>query len=437
MKKFLTALCAIAIAVAPAVAQNVKELENKAKGGDSAAMLELAGSFFNGTNGAKKDPKKAKDWYEKAVKAGNLDGYEGLVACYDSWDGIEKDPDKASQWLEAGADAGNVKLMLRLAKESAADGHLSLASKYYNKAVMAGATEALVPAVQYAYALRDMDNMLLLSYKLANKPDVTPDESQLAAICSAIAYLWVGDLNLAEKYSQKGGNNLIYIDQRIRYDFGVESLNEYERDQFNKQWPDYRPVDIKALAEQLKSADEDDITAQRLSGVVAALNGNWNKAASIWSSIEEDELVAAGRDGWKQKYRFSPGLPAEILLVEQYKAYMGKPGITGRLNVGLKDPQKGKALFELLCADLPDSPSKINFILDEGTDDLKASYLTRVAQERPDVLLAWLKEKKDVSEFPVLGISLPDLMESAGRNATGETRNGIENILRNTYGRSL
>lgn len=437
MKKILTALCALAIAAMPAFAQNFKELEKKAKSGDAAAMVELGNCFFNGTEGAKKDPKKAKDWYEKAVKAGNLDAYEGLVACYESWDGIEKNPDKADAWLKAGADAGNVKLMLRRANECAANGDNYFAAKYYNKAALAGVPEAMVPAVQYAYASFNMEDLLLLSFKLANKPDLTPDESQLAAMGTAIAYLWAGDFNLAEKYYQKAGNVLPYIEQRIRYDLGVEALNELQRDQFNKQWPDYRPIDIKALAENLKSVDENNITAQRLRGVIAALNGNWDKAASIWSSIGKENLVAAGPDGWKQKYLFSPGLPAEIMLVHLYKIYMGKPGLTGRVDESMKDPEKGKALFEVLCADLPDSPAKINFVLEEGADQLKASYLTRVAQEHPDILLAWIKEKKDVPEFPAPGITLPDLLESAGRAATGDTRTAIENYLRTQYGRSL
>ncbi len=437
MKKILTALCALAIAAMPAFAQNFKELEKKAKSGDAAAMVELGNCFFNGTEGASKDAKKAKDWYEKAAKAGNLDAYEGLVACYDSWDGIEKNPEKADAWLKAGADAGNVKLMLRLANERAANGDYYFAAKYYNKAALAGAPEAMVPAVQYAYASFNVYDLLLLSFKLANKPDLTPDESQLAAMGSAIAYLWVGDLNLAEKYYQKAGNDLSYIEQRICYDLGVKSLNEHERDRFNKQWPDYRPIDINVLTEQLKSVDENNITAQRLRGVIAALNGNWDKAASIWSSIGEENLVAAGPDGWKHKYLFTPGLPAETMLVHLYKTYMGKPGLTGRVDESMKDPEKGKTLFEVLYADLPDSPAKINFVLEEGADQLKASYLTRVAQEHPDILLAWIKEKKDVPEFPAPGIALPDLLESAARAATGDTRNSIENILRNTYGRTL
>ena len=437
MKKILTALCALAIAAMPAFAQNFKELEKKAKSGDAAAMVELGNCFFNGTEGAAKDAKKAKDWYEKAAKAGNLDAYEGLVACYSSWDGIEKNPKKAFEWMQAGADAGNVKLMLQLAKMCDNHGSPTLAAEYYYKAAMTGATEAMVPAIQNAYMSSHMTELLLLSHKLANSPDATPENIQFAAMGSAVAYLWAGDLNLSEKYYKKAGNDLAYIDQRIRYDFGVEALNEHERDRFNQRWPDYQPLDIKALTEQLKSADENDVTAKRLSGVVAAVNGNWDKAAAIWSEVGMDKLVAAGPDAWKKHYYFSPGHPAEITLVQLYKAYMGKPGRRGRVDESMKDPEKGKTLFEVLYADLPDSPAKINFVLEEGADQLKASYLTHVAQEHPDILLAWIKEKKDVPEFPAPGIALPNLLETAGHAATGQTRTSIENILRNTYGRTL
>lgn len=325
MKKILTALCAIAIAVAPAVAQNVKELENKAKGGDSAAMLELAGCFLNGTNGAAKDAKKAKDWYEKAVKAGNLDGYEGLVACYESWDGIEKNPKKAFEYIYKGAKAGSPKMKLRLGKAyengEGVNKNIQAAADEYIDAAYSDVMEAFVPAIKAANAAGRYEDMLYLSYMMANYGnDLTPEEVETGNKGCAIAFLHAGEPKIAKAYIAKTGNSLDVVADLLAY--AMKGENDFEESALSarpfggvpafKMQPD-KNLYVEALSAALQSAP-DDAYSNFLRGVEAVLRDNWPSAESYFAK------AAAQGDG--NSYAILEGLASSSSYNMARKALM-------------------------------------------------------------------------------------------------------------------
>ena len=85
---------------------------------------------------------------------------------------------------------------------------------------------------------------------------------------------------------------------------------------------------------------------------------------------------------------------------------------------------------------MSDTPVKMTTIYDFLGDDAKAEYFNKVALEHPDQLLEWTKEREDVTAVAP-GMSVPDLLETAGKHATGKARSDIEEYLRTKYGRSL
>mgnify|MGYP000841265371 CR=1 FL=1 len=86
---------------------------------------------------------------------------------------------------------------------------------------------------------------------------------------------------------------------------------------------------------------------------------------------------------------------------------------------------------------MDESVSKLTWLLTLLDDNNKTQYFNRIATERPDIFLDWAKEYGQQVEVIAPGLTVPDLLENAGRAATGQTRTDIENYLRTQYGRSL
>lgn len=553
MKKILTALCALAIAAMPAFAQNFKELEKKAKSGDAAAMVELGNCFFNGTEGAAKDAKKAKDWYEKAAKAGNLDAYEGLVACYSSWDGIEKNPKKAFEWVYKGAQAGSPAMKLRLGQAyENGDGvpkNLNAAADEYIAAAYGGIAEALVPAVRTGYDAGRFRDLLYLGGQLSNAKELGDEATAMGDEAVAIALYHANAPEAIGRVLDNTPNTLKVAETKMAYDIMAKN-----------------PVDGTALAAALQNAP-DDAHSNFLRGVTEVIRGNWDHAASYfatsasqgdpesyvllkgladtdafntarkmslitddpilvytantildsdilkgktvsapynrpnapivtlhdwilksesitpsaffkeWRGLEEfvhdpefaRQLKPLAADGYaparrmveQARYDFDRMQhrlgkydvdPLEVVKLKNYTSHwfdlndIGSDAIdaANNYNSTTDEVKKNEYLLKYNIAvaviynGMDESVSKLTWLLTLGMDDNnRTQYFNRIATERPDIFLDWAKEYGQQVEVIAPGLTVPDLLENAGRAATGQTRTDIENYLRTQYGRSL
>lgn len=554
MKKILTALCALAIAAMPAFAQNFKELEKKAKSGDAAAMVELGNCFFNGTEGAAKDAKKAKDWYEKAAKAGNLDAYEGLVACYSSWDGIEKNPKKAFEWVYKGVQAGSPAMKLRLGQAyENGDGvpkNLNAAADEYIAAAYGGIAEALVPAVRTGYDAGRFRDLLYLGGQLSNAKELGDEATAMGDEAVAIALYHAYAPEAIGKLLDNTPNTLNVAETKMAYDIMAKN-----------------PVDGTALAAALQNAP-DDAHSNFLRGVTEVIRGNWDHAASYfatsasqgdpesyvllkgladtdafntarkmslitddpilvytantildsdilkgktvsapynrpnapivtlhdwilksksitpsalfkeWRGLEEfvldpefaRQLKPLAADGYaparrmveqarydfdRMQYRLGKYDvdPLEVVKLKNYTSHwfslndIGRDAIdaANNYNSTTDEVKKNEYLLKYNIAvaviynGMDESVSKLTWVYTLFNDDIKAQYFNYIATERSDLILEWVKTDASLNEVMTIapGLTVPDLLENAGRAATGDTRTAIENYLRTQYGRSL
>lgn len=74
----------------------------KAEKGDSKAMIDVGFQYQLGHQGGTKDIEKAKYWYNKAIQAGNVDGYSRMASLF------ERDAEeKYIEWLRKGVENNN------------------------------------------------------------------------------------------------------------------------------------------------------------------------------------------------------------------------------------------------------------------------------------------------------------------------------------------
>lgn len=96
------------------------------------------------------------------------------------------------------------------------------------------------------------------------------------------------------------------------------------------------------------------------------------------------------------------------------------------------------ALWYIVDEWINPTPQKLDFII--GTFN-NAELLTRVfneaATQKPEMLLKWAEENFFQPDVITTGLSMPDLLETAAKNATGETRNKLVKVLDSRYGRSI
>ncbi len=90
-------------------------LERASASGDLKARIALANAYFNGSNGAKTDKKKAFELYKSAANAGSSAACFDLALCYDSGQGVRKNPLLAFKYYRKASDAGVLPAMFNLA----------------------------------------------------------------------------------------------------------------------------------------------------------------------------------------------------------------------------------------------------------------------------------------------------------------------------------
>jgi len=84
--------------------------EKAAKAGDIYSLGAL-GSLYEDGRGVEKDNAEALEWYEKGADAGNAASMSGLARLYDKGLGTAKDPNEAARWAIAALDSGDQDLL--------------------------------------------------------------------------------------------------------------------------------------------------------------------------------------------------------------------------------------------------------------------------------------------------------------------------------------
>ena len=84
--------------------------------GDTRAMMELGGIYWDGTEGQTKDEPEALEWYRKAAIAGDPDGMRNLGAFYDLGLGVPENPASAALWYERAGEQGSADATYDLAE---------------------------------------------------------------------------------------------------------------------------------------------------------------------------------------------------------------------------------------------------------------------------------------------------------------------------------
>ncbi len=142
MKKILSLLMAGMVAAGSLFGQSYsKELEKKANGGDTEAMIELGDAYYKG-NGIKQDAKKAEKWYKKAIKKDNIKGYTRMAELYSSWDGLEKNPEKQEEWQLMAARAGDPDWANFYGNKYFDEKRYAEAQSFFEKAIKGGVTDS-------------------------------------------------------------------------------------------------------------------------------------------------------------------------------------------------------------------------------------------------------------------------------------------------------
>ncbi len=141
MKKIVCLLMAGILASGSLFAQTYStELEKKANGGDTEAMIQLGDAYFKG-NGTKQDAKKAEKWYKNAIKKNNIKGYSKIAELYSTWDGLEKNPEKQEKWQLKAAEAGDPEWANFYGNKYFDQKAYGKAGTYYETAIKGGATD--------------------------------------------------------------------------------------------------------------------------------------------------------------------------------------------------------------------------------------------------------------------------------------------------------
>lgn len=82
-------------------------------------------------------------------------------------------------------------------------------------------------------------------------------------------------------------------------------------------------------------------------------------------------------------------------------------------------------------------PDKLNFILMCGDDNMKKEVFTEAATKFPRFVLEWAEGTGYSTEVIADDMSLPELLELAAKNATGDTKAKIVRALKTSYGRTV
>jgi TPR repeat protein len=67
----------------------------------------VLGSMYEDGKGVAQDYGEARDWYEKAADAGNLNAMFNLGQLYLKGQGVDQDYGKAREWFQKSADGGD------------------------------------------------------------------------------------------------------------------------------------------------------------------------------------------------------------------------------------------------------------------------------------------------------------------------------------------
>jgi len=105
--------CGGGSAVDENVPVELREMASAAAGGDTSAMLELAGAYREG-QGTAVDMAQAVDWYRKAAMAGHPQAQMYLGFMLDDGLGVEKDEVEAVKWYSRAAEQGDVLAQINL-----------------------------------------------------------------------------------------------------------------------------------------------------------------------------------------------------------------------------------------------------------------------------------------------------------------------------------
>jgi serine/threonine protein kinase len=89
------------------VQQQEAELLKQGNSGDAAGRFYV-GRYYEFAAGNKKDPLKAKGWYQRAATQGHAEAQCSLGDCYANGIGVSKDLAQAKQWYEKAAAQGNI-----------------------------------------------------------------------------------------------------------------------------------------------------------------------------------------------------------------------------------------------------------------------------------------------------------------------------------------
>lgn len=328
------------MAIAPAFAQNVKDLEKKAKDGDAGAMIELGDCYFNGT-GTGKDAKKAKDWYEKAAKAGNNEAYPKLVACYSSWDGIEKNQKKAFEWMKKGAEAGNAQMHFEMAKAyesgEGIEQNNHAAAIEYVEAAYGGIDEAVEPAIKSALATGNKLDAFSMAYAAANSDDASPELKALAKNVMGLVMLGINYESAANQF------------------FTADTTPELEFAKLKVKTATTGKFDAPAFEKIMADKPDDDAEANFYRGIIALSDSRWPQAADLFAKSAQK-----GYDNSRIAL-FILAMPQEVCanLARNESCFNDDPMISVILNI-MKTPSRNQTLSLLHKAGLPQM-SNINY----------------------------------------------------------------------------
>lgn len=501
MKKIIASLCALALAVAPAFAQTfTKDLEKKAKGGDAAAMIEVGDCFFNGS-GTKKDPKKAKDWYEKAAQAGNIDAYSRLVNCYSSWDGIEKNPQKAFEWIRKGAEAGDPQLKLVLANAYMnGDGvprDVRAAVGAYIEAAYEGIEDAYKPALEGSIVFDGYIHAFSLGYMLDRKDGVSPEIKNLARNAMGLVFLRSGLWSAADEcFAGADMPELALYKFRAKTMSG-NSIDFQELEKAVAGMPDddayanfYRGMvalkygNFNRASELFVKSTQGGNILGAMATLLCAMSDNYMLyyVSKPKKSFDDDILINYAIDQLKQTQR---DVDESLIIGAGLKDMIG-PDFSPRYHKANYN-QRLLAVFNDLVKQMPDASSNftdvnsflgaycelqyvsnesdnkqfqtmsdaMRYVVDNylptnpknldaiyqtfsGRDnDFVAGMFNKAATVYPQYLLEWAEKNQFQPDILAPGLSLPELLETAAKNATGETREKLVKALDSRYGRSI
>ena len=394
MRRIFTMLLAVFIAVGASAQGFSKELEKKAKNGDSEAMIAIGNAYATG-NGIGKDAKKAKEWYEKAKKNKNAAAYEGLADLYRNWDGLGKDPKKVCKYTVEGARAGNVKLALEAAR-----GYMQQEDGYFE-----------TNPAQYAFEMYCI---------AADAGDEEGLEGALACIASGKLRELVdnleGNLGLADDYvSVISSSDPTAIDIIAMPPAGIPlKLNKIM---------DYGKQLIKIREERLgRPLTRDDMTLGLLSFKIQKRGkGNFTpktfrdvveKGSSLLSGfryytsirgIDYDKTTLADMEKWERWAKKMKQDPEPICYLKAYnvEAWAATKDLDMIMLHGMVLAQEGKTEEAKKMVDklifhgeyTPENLMRVYFVTKKIGDNEVFRFVDRLATENPDALRAWIDDK--------------------------------------------